>query len=199
MSGRQVSWSKCIEAEFLVLDGELSAAAAVYDEVVGKEPRNARALCGKGALAGEGQKWQEARRYFEEALSYQPSYDVALAGLGLCEMVGNNMESAFELFQKAAKANPENQRALFGVLQVGYPLKRYGEIEEMLTNYLDLHPANVDMLYSFAGVLFAQGKLQQARMEVEKILLFEPSNPRALELRNVIDTGKSAGSTVSPT
>jgi tetratricopeptide (TPR) repeat protein len=197
MSARQASWAKCIEAEFLVLDGDLVTAEAVYSEVVAKEPRNARALCGKGALAGEGQKWQEARRFFEEALSYQPSYDVALAGLGLCEMVENKSESAFDLFQKAAKANPENQRALFGVLQVGYPLKRYREIEELLVSYLDLHPANVDMLYSFAGVLFAQGKLQQARMEVEKILLFEPTNSRALELRKVIETDKTTTVTVT--
>ncbi len=196
MSPKQSARAKCLEAEFLVLDGELVAADALYTELLQNDGRNARALCGKGALAAEGQKWSEARRFFEEALASQPGYDVALAGLGLCEMVGNNGETAFELFQKAAKANPENQRALLGVMQVGYPLKKYREIEELLTTYLDLHPASVDMLYSFAGVLFAQGKMQQARMEVEKILLFEPANTRALELRKMIETGKSSSATV---
>ena len=42
------------------------------------------------------------------------------------------------------------------------------------------------MLYSFAGILFAQGKVEQAKTEVEKILIFEPQHTRALELRGII-------------
>jgi uncharacterized protein HemY len=34
--------------------------------------------------------------------------------------------------------------------------------------------------------LFAQGKMEQAKSEVEKILIFEPKHPRALELRDLI-------------
>lgn len=189
MTPQQEARTKCLTAEFLVVDGKLSEAEEIYDAILATDPNNARAMCGKGALAAESQNWTDARQFFERALAAQPSYDVALAGLGLCEMVGNKGETAFDLFKKAALANPENQRALLGVMQVGYPLKRFGEIESLLSRYLDIHPASTDMLYSFAGVLFAQGKMQQARMEVEKILLFEPQNPKALELRQMIETG----------
>ena len=148
-------------------------------------------------MAAEAQRWGEARGFFDKALAAKPGYDVALAGLGLCELIGKKPEDAFDLFKKAVVANPENQRALYGVLQVGYPLKKYGDIEELLARYLDIHPASTDMLYSLAGVLFAQGKMQRARMEVEKILLFEPQNSRALELRQMIEDG-STGVASSP-
>jgi cytochrome c-type biogenesis protein CcmH/NrfG len=106
-------------------------------------------------------------------------------------MVVNDTERAFANFQRATELNPENNRALLGLLQTGYPLKRYSEMERMLGAYLNLHPASLDILYSFAGVLFAQGKVNEARMEVEKILIFEPQHEHALELRGIIAQAQS--------
>jgi hypothetical protein len=40
-------------------------------------------------------------------------------------------------------------------------------------------------------VLFAQGKVNEARMEVEKILIFEPQHEHALELRGIIAQAQS--------
>jgi glycosyltransferase involved in cell wall biosynthesis/tetratricopeptide (TPR) repeat protein len=182
----------CIEAEFHVMDGELEIAAEMYDRVLRGNPRNVRALCGKGALAAERQDWMVAQGYFNTAVEIEPTYDVGLAGLGLCAMVNKSEDKAFELFQQAVASNPENKRALLGVLQLGYPMKRYSEIEKAINSYLELHPANIEMLYSFAGILFAQGKVEQAKSEVEKILIFEPQHTRALELRDIIRGEKPA-------
>ncbi len=195
LAGAQLQRARCLEAEFLVLEGDLAGAASIYEGILDKDRRCARALCGKGALVADAQRWGEAKALFEEAMQAEPGYDVALAGLGLCAMVGNQEETAFDLFMQAAKKNPENHRAIFGVLQLGYPLQRFREIEDLLNAYLELHPASIDMLYSLAGVLFKQGKVSQARMEVEKILLFEPQNERALELQKIIQDKQISSST----
>jgi tetratricopeptide (TPR) repeat protein len=192
----QVERINCFDAEFLVIDNRLQDAEAVYDGILAANPRCARAMCGKGALAGERQEWSVAQGWFEKALSCRANYDVALAGLGLCEMVGKREEKAFNLFMRAIASNPENRRALLGVLQLGYPMKKYSEIERSLNSFLELHPANIEMLYSFAGILFAQGKVEQAKLEVEKILVFEPKNPLALELRDIIRGEKPLGTPV---
>jgi tetratricopeptide (TPR) repeat protein len=176
----------CIEAEFLVMDNELIEADRAYDSILSSNSKAPRAMCGKGALAAERQEWSVAQEWFEKALAVNPRHDVGLAGLGLCAMISNKQEKAFELFTQAVASNPENRRALLGVLQLGYPLKKYTDIEKAINAYLELHPANVEMLYSFAGILFAQGKVEQAKSEVEKILIFEPKHERALELRDII-------------
>jgi tetratricopeptide (TPR) repeat protein/glycosyltransferase involved in cell wall biosynthesis len=181
----------CLEAEFTVLGGDLRAAGAKYDEILEANPRCARALCGKGALAAEAQQWKVAEQYFTQAITIDSECDVAYAGMGLCAMTENNVEKAFGFFQASTEKNPENHRALLGLLQTGYPLKRYTEMERMLTAYLDLHPASLDMLYSFAGLLFAQGKVNEARLEIEKILIFEPQHEHALELRGMLDKAES--------
>lgn len=177
----------CLEAEFTVLGGDLQTAGRKYDDILSGNPVCARALCGKGALAAEAQQWQVAERYFTQAIAADSECDVAYAGMGICAMNDNNIAKAFEFFQAATEKNPENHRALLGLLQTGYPLKRYTEMERMLTAYLDLHPASLDMLYSFAGLLFAQGKVNEARLEIEKILIFEPEHEHALELRTMIN------------
>jgi tetratricopeptide (TPR) repeat protein len=186
LSGVDKARANCLEAEIMVLQGDLVGADMMYDIVLKERKDTPRALCGKGALAAEDKRFDEARVYFERALELSPSYDVALAGLGLCEMVGDRTEAAFDRFLEAARSNTENTRAIIGVLQLGYPLKRYGEIETVLEAYLESHPASIDMLYSFAGVLYAQGKMDEARSETDKILIFEPANERALELRRMI-------------
>jgi Tfp pilus assembly protein PilF len=186
----------CIEAEFYVMDGDLELADEMYNRVLGSNPKTVRALCGKGALAAERQEWLVAQEYFDKAVALEPKYDVALAGLGLCAMVNKREEKAFELFTQAVASNPENRRALLGVLQLGYPMKKYTEIEKAINSYLELHPANIEMLYSFAGILFAQGKVDQAKNEVEKILIFEPQHTRALELRDLISGEKPVQTSV---
>jgi tetratricopeptide (TPR) repeat protein/glycosyltransferase involved in cell wall biosynthesis len=186
----------CLEAEFTVLGGDLQAAGRKYDDILRANPVCARALCGKGALAAEAQQWKVAEQYFTQAITADSECDVAYAGMGLCAMNDNSIDRAFGFFQAATEKNPENHRALLGLLQTGYPLKRYTEMERMLTAYLDLHPASLDMLYSFAGLLFAQGKVNEARLEIEKILIFEPEHEHALELRSMIN--KSASSPEMP-
>jgi tetratricopeptide (TPR) repeat protein len=178
---------ECLQAEFTVLGGDLSKSSQMYDDILKTNPNMARALCGKGAIAAELSNWTEAEGYFVRAKDVDSDCDVAYAGLGLCAMVSNQNEKAFDLFAEAMRRNPENNRALLGVLQTGYPLKRYTEMERMLVAFLDLHPANLDILYSFAGVLFAQGKVREARTEIEKILIFEPQHEHAIELKNMID------------
>jgi tetratricopeptide (TPR) repeat protein len=178
--------AECLQAEFTVLGGDLSKSSLMYDDILKVNPNVARALCGKGAIAAELDDWEEAKSYFTRAKEVDGDCDVAYAGLGLCSMIDNQIENAFDLFAEAMRKNPENNRALLGVLQTGYPLKRYTEMERMLVAFLDLHPANLDILYSFAGLLFAQGRVQEARMELEKILIFEPQHEHALELKNVI-------------
>ena len=190
LDGTHRETAECLDAEFTVLSGELADASRKYDAILAKNPRSARAMCGKGALAAEGQDWSGAKMFFVSALGAQPNHDVALAGLGLCAMVETRHEEAFGYFQQAVQVNPENHRALLGVLQTGYPLKKFTEMERMISAYLDLHPGSLDMLYSFAGVLFAQGKVNEARLEVEKILVFEPGHEHALELRGMIDQSR---------
>jgi len=179
-------------AEANVLTGELSTAAEIYEQILSKNPASARAMCGKGALAANGNDWNQAKSWFERALIAQSEYDVALAGLGLTAFYFKDYEKAWDCYSRALQSNPENNRALLGYLELGYSLKRFAEVEVALRNYLEVHPADLDFIYALAGCCFAQGRTEEALSEINKITLFDPAHQKANELREVITSGRSA-------
>jgi glycosyltransferase involved in cell wall biosynthesis/Flp pilus assembly protein TadD len=176
-----------LEAECCVLTEDLPTAIDLYQQVLALNPQAARALCGKGALAAHSGRWEDARALFAEALQIRPEYDVALAGMGLCCSWFKQHEQAWDFYMRAVRVNPENARALLGIIELGYPLKRLSDVESAVRAYLEMHPLDFEFLYALAGCLYAEGKYYEASEEIKKITLFEPSNQRALELQRMIE------------
>ncbi len=186
LTPEQIERATVLRAEGEILTGELATGAQLYDRVLARNPQSPRALSGKGALAAHEGDWVGAREYFERALKTNPNFDVALAGMGMCAVHFGEAESAWDFFIRATKSNVENTRAILGLIELGYPQRRFGEIETALKAYLELHPADLDFVYSLAGCLYVQGKHTEALEAVARIELFEPTNERARELRRTI-------------
>lgn len=195
LSPEQTERATVLRAEGEILTGNFAVGTQLYDQVLVRNPHSSRALSGKGALAAHEGDWIGAREYFERALATNPSFDVALAGMGMCSMQHGDTEQAWSFFVRATKSNPENTRAILGLIELGYPQRRFGEIETALNAYLELHPADLDFVYSLAGCLYLQGKHIEALDAVSRIELFEPANERARELRRTIEGQPATGIT----
>lgn len=183
--------AQILRAEAAVLSADTERASRIYGEVLSANPRSARAICGQGALAASQGDWQKAQRLFETALACQPEYDVGLAGLGLCRYNAGDNQGAWDCYCRANKANPENHRALLGIIELGYAMNRLEEVEQAIEGYLEMHPGDLDFLYSLAGCCFARGKTDQALSELGKVLLLNPEHEKARELKEVIESRQS--------
>jgi tetratricopeptide (TPR) repeat protein len=188
---------RLVEAEVRGLKGDLNFAKTVFDDVLKANPQSARALCGKGALAAHAADWFQARNYFTQALTFEPRNDVAFAGLGLCSVCENKQEDAWEYYSKSLAINPENLRAILGIIELGYAFNRLDVMESAITNYLEMHPADIDMLYSLAGCFYKQGRFDEAMEQLDRILLFRPNHDLALELREVIINAENSEHTIT--
>jgi glycosyltransferase involved in cell wall biosynthesis/Tfp pilus assembly protein PilF len=177
----------CLKAEVEVLEGRIAEAEKVYAEILDRNPASARAIAGRGVIAAAEGRWDEARCQFERANTYRPRYDLALAGLGLCAWQGGDTTTAWVRFEQALKANPENTRALLGLMQIGYPMQRYAEIAAAIESYLELHPADLEWMYSLAGCYYALTRLDEATEIVNRIRVFKPEHEKANELGSMID------------
>ncbi len=177
---------RVVDAECTVLEGRTDEGEAIYNEILSQNPTNDRALCGKGAISASRGEWNDARRLFEQALTINPRSDIAHAGLGMADAQISNFEGAWKHYQQARGLNSENVRALLGLIELGYSLKRLPEVEAALQEYLELHPADLDFVYALAGCFFAQNKFDQASEQINRITLFNPTHERALELRGMI-------------
>lgn len=166
--------------------GELEEADRLFCSVQEDQTYGYRALSGRGAIAAAWGQWREAKELFESSLAAEPEYDVALAGLGICYENLGQREKAWDLYQHALSSNSENIQALHGIIQLGYVLDRLPQSELALSNYLDIHPVDFSIVYSYAGCLYSQGKMNEAQEQCRKILIFEPEHELALELLDKI-------------
>lgn len=168
--------------------GDLQAADRCFQDAENIAIYRSRALAGRGAIHAALQKWQMAEGFFHEALQLHSENDIAIAGQGMCAVQRGDFDQAWGLFKRALAVNPENLRALVGVIQVGYPLNKLKEVEFAIETYLELHPADLSVLYAHAGCCYAQGKVKTAVEQLEKIRIFDPSHQLANELLDRIQT-----------
>lgn len=183
LSGNLRAQATVLLGEALACIGRGVEAESLFVKAEYNFQHRARALVGRGAVAAEQGRWVEAKRFFEMALEAKADQDVALAGLGICARRAGDDDVAWDFFKRSLAVNCENMRAVIGVLDLGYQRGQFSAIEKALRDYLDLHPLNLSIMYSYAGCFFAQNRFDDCAEHLDRILLFEPTHELALELK----------------
>jgi tetratricopeptide (TPR) repeat protein len=140
-----------------------------------------------GALYLEGGRIEKAKGHFQEALASNPKNDKALAGLGSCLLSEGDKRGAHDSFVKALEINLSNPSAIFYLVKCAYEIKSYAAAARMLSEYIEVAPVNVNLLYSLAGLQFHLGKVPEANATVDRILQLQPDHSGAQELLKLID------------
>jgi tetratricopeptide (TPR) repeat protein len=112
---------------------------------------------------------------------------------------GNSLDHHNEIkkYTKPLEKNPEDLTALLGLVKVSFELNRLEIAERYLSDYLSLHPANLNILYSLSEILFKQGKYKETQKTLQKILIFEPQHKDAKDLLNRLTTLHRANKTAA--
>lgn len=178
---------RLLQAESFICRGHLSRAKSIISNALLNSVVKDRALSCAGVVALLEERAEEAKQLFLQAIELNPSNDIARAGLGHSLIRLGDKDKAWQCFLDALEINAENLRAVLGVIELGYARQDLSKVEDVLRGYLDYHPADLSILYSLAGCLFAQSRLAEAKSEVEKILALDPNHALSLELQNEIE------------
>ncbi len=106
--------------------GNYEAARAAFEQVIAKEPQNARALFGLAVVASNTRKPDIARKYFEETLKTSRDLRVVTWShiyLGRIDDLSGDRKQALAQYQAAsltAAAYPEAQRAVESGLKIPF-------------------------------------------------------------------------------
>lgn len=187
-SDSQKALTKILIGECLANTGDYAQADSEFAAALSDRTYAFRAINGRAALAATLEQWEEAEQLFKESLERKADYDPAIAGLGIVAMSKGKTEEAWKFFSKALSHNCENMQAIHGLVQLSYSLNRFAESEAALKAYLDIHPVDLSMLYTYAGCLFAQGRKNEAEEQCRTILIFDQQHELALELLAKIET-----------
>jgi tetratricopeptide (TPR) repeat protein/glycosyltransferase involved in cell wall biosynthesis len=187
LSSEHYEMLSLLVGESLTLLAQTDEAHQYFKECLEKNPKCARAWCGKGALLAYMESWGDADEAFIEALRHNPRSDVAYAGRGLCARQKGALDRAWEYFTTACSLNPGNKRAVVSLIELAYALSRLSDLEGILRKFLLEYPSEVEFRYALAGCLFHQRKLEESSLEVAKIKNMAPGHTRTVELEVMVD------------
>lgn len=168
-------------ADFLMRGNDTAQAEGFYEKAARLGAVEA-ANIGLGSIRlGKGDN-SAAIIHFEKAVAANRKNDRALCGLGMALFHAGRHNEGIVRYQEAMAVNPENPIALSSLVQACYLTKNFALAEKSLAEYLELHPANLGLLFGLAGVYYQQGKFDEAREALDRILIFDPEHGDALML-----------------
>ncbi|MFQ5450144.1 MAG: glycosyltransferase [Nitrospinaceae bacterium] len=179
-----------LEANCHMHSREPGQAEDLYREAVRMDENHAGARLGLGLLELQRGNLAAAVRDLESALRIQPENEKVQCGLGMAYRQAKRFKEAQDCFTRVLDRNMENLSAMTNLLELAYESGEFAESERVLRRYLKLHPANLNMLFGLAGVLFKMNRLKEAKETLDLILIFNPDHSDALGLWKCIESDR---------
>ncbi|MDE2179680.1 MAG: tetratricopeptide repeat protein, partial [candidate division NC10 bacterium] len=146
-------------------------------------PANSEARLTLGEILFDLGRPVEAQREFETALTLDPGSLRALAGLGWAYLMEGRLQEALGTFQRVT---PSTLSALVGQANTLYRLDRFDEMEEVIAEAKGRFPSSPQPPTQAALLYLIQGRVAEARQELEHALALDPGYAPAHGLRSNI-------------
>jgi tetratricopeptide (TPR) repeat protein len=166
----------CVRAQ------DFTTAERLYRQAIDINPKSLDAWFGLGLMHTQVGDNDSAVKAFSTVLGQDPRHDKALCGLGMVCYQTDMKSDAMNYFIRSVNVNIENTTSLMFLLRLAYDLEQFTVSEGILKKYLELHPANLKIMFGVAGIQYKMNKTSEARDNLEKILIFEPENRDAQQL-----------------
>jgi tetratricopeptide (TPR) repeat protein len=164
----------CERARLEADGGKLDAARHAFEEARALDPDLDEAWVGLGSLALHGGDAATAEASFRRALDRRESAR-ACSGLGLSLLASGRAGEALPPLERALDLDPESLPAVYGIVRAGFETADLGRAARRVATFVDLHPGNLHLAFTLAGIRYEIGDLHGAREMVERVALFDPA------------------------
>ncbi|RMF92375.1 MAG: glycosyltransferase [Candidatus Schekmanbacteria bacterium] len=174
-------------ADSLTCLNKLTEAKKCYSELEKIEPNSEKAAIGKGVVHFIEGNFKEAKRNFTKVLEKNPKNLKALLGKGMALLSEKDTEKAMETFSYALDIDPDNKQGVSFLVKCAIELDKKEIAAKYLEKYLNLHPADLNMLFSLATVYYSLEDYEKSIELLERIKIFEPQFEGVDDLLEEID------------
>ena len=153
----------------LASQGEFDRAAEQFADAIERDPGNATARSNWGIVLCHQQKWKQAITQLRESVSLQPRNVTSWSFLFQAYLANKDFASARAVSAQIERLSPhtaETYRTL-GAFQGS--AGDYPDAVINLRKALQLAPDSIDTSYDLALALMREGRLNDARVELEKL------------------------------
>jgi tetratricopeptide (TPR) repeat protein len=175
--------------------GDMEGGLQNYAQALQLDPYCAKTYIGLGTIALQTKSYNIAVPQFQKAVSLAPKDDMASLGLALAfEGLGEKTE-ALKWTARSCNINIDSTVSIYNLVKLSYDLEEFDEAQIIVARYTALHPHDVNMLFTLAGLHFKKEETDEAVKLAEEILKLDPMNGRAHALLQQISKSsrKKAG------
>lgn len=126
--------------------GDLEAAVAAYQEVLGEDPENHLALYNLGLVEQSRGNNGDAEKYYRRTIELDDTYTPAMFNLAILRTAEGDHEEAVELYERVVAIDDENAGAY---LNMGFALRELGrdaESRDAFNTAIELDPSMQDRI-----------------------------------------------------
>jgi len=168
--------------------GDFDSAEDSYNKAHRLNPQSDVLYVNLGTLAVQKQNWDEALEKFRAALELNMANDKAWVGLALGHRMKGDWELAWGNVEAALEYNPLNEVALGLALEWSTYDGREFRSLELIRTFLIEGGWNEKLSLAFAWLSYRRGEVNNAKLELARLLAVNPANEQAAEFFQQIRT-----------
>ncbi|MEN8120499.1 MAG: tetratricopeptide repeat protein [Bacteroidota bacterium] len=123
----------------------------------------------------------ESVAHYQKAVNLMPYSEEAKFGLIYPKAAIGKWDEVVSLYKKILTNNPNQATANYRLGLIYYGKKDYAKSYKYFKKVVDLYPFGYDGLLMFAWTNFQQGKMREAKVLFNKVLMYAPGDKSALE------------------
>lgn len=173
-----------------VKQGDFEGAEEYYNKAYTMNPQSDILLVNLGTLDIQRNDFAKALYCFRKAVEIQPRNDKGWVGLAMCHNQLGDSELAWGNIETAIDINPANRTAIHLSANWGVRDLQYQKAIVYLQEYLSQVDEDEEMSLVLINLLCHSGQVEIAELEIERVLLWNPSHVEVRELKKRILKGK---------
>jgi tetratricopeptide (TPR) repeat protein len=152
------------------------------------DARSYKAWLGLGLLELYKNNTKQSEIYLKKSIELNPDNDKAFCALGILKTNTNELKTAEEYFCRALDANIDNLLAIKSIIEISYKTEKFDKAYSYLKIFLEIYPANINMLFAMAGIELKIGEIEDSLQTLDTVLLLDPKHQYALDFQNSVRT-----------
>jgi tetratricopeptide (TPR) repeat protein len=134
-----------------------------------------------GWLTYLGGLFTESSAYYQKAIKLKPYSIEAKIGFANPASALGNWDQVVARYNEILTIDPQNTTVNYRMGSIYYGRKDYAKAEKYLEKVINLYPFDYDTMILYAWTNFKLGKLREAQVMFNKVLLNKPKDTSAME------------------
>lgn len=176
----------------LVRQGDFEGAEDFYNKAYTLNPHSDTLLVNFGTLEVQRQDFEKSLYCFRQAVEINKQNDKAWVGLAMVHSEFGDYDLAWANLEAAVDINPRNRTAVLLIANWGLRDRRVDRSIQALQDYLGRVEFDEDMSLVLINLYCDNSQIEEARLECERVLLWNPEHREVLELRKKLKHVKKA-------